>query len=584
MSHKMHGLLLLFFSFFGLKAEQKASIKTNSIDENTIGIQITIPLEQGQYMYADYIQLSTNDPAISLSEWKSSSAPVIEYDATFKENRKIIKQAPIISLKATKQQNVQPTQASLRLVYYTNKTKNAIENLWPLSFKAPQSQSAEEQPALKTGTPQEPVTTQQEATSVTQKQPSWLEYLKNIAANSNLLWVRFLIAFLLGLLFSLTPCIYPMIPITIGIIQAQGSSSFGRNFSMALAYTMGISTTYALFGLAAALAGHAFGSMMNNPIVIILIIALLIYSALSLFGFYEIRMPRFLQGRNTSKGGSFLAAFLFGAASGTIASPCLSPGLFFMLTLVATLKNIWIGFLLLFVFAVGLSIPLLVVGTFSGALNMLPRAGSWMIEIKYLCGIMLLGMCFYFLNNIVALPILLALLAAFMFISGIFYLFHAKKLSGTSWKAISNILGMLFIALSVFIALKAVQALYIPSKSQSSSEIWLSDYSQALEHAKHQSKPLFIFVHAPRCSACDEIGEHLKSDHSRAALAHVVAIQVDLSKEDDPSTKAIVTTFNILGAPVCILINPESQQVINRWDGELDKAQFDEMIAILSRQ
>jgi thiol:disulfide interchange protein len=193
-------------------------------------------------------------------------------------------------------------------------------------------------------------------------------------------------------------------------------------------------------------------------------------------------------------------------------------------------------------------------------------------------------MCFYFLNNIVSLPILLILLAVFLFISGVFYLFHAKKISGSYWKTISNILGMLFIALSVFIALRALQALYIPSKNQCASEQWMSDYSQALEQAKCLSKPLFIFVHAPRCSACDEIGEHLKSDNSRTALTHVVTVQVDLSKEDDPSTKAIVTKFNVLGAPVCILINPESQQVINRWDGELDNTQFDEMITLLSRQ
>ena len=322
---------------------------------------------------------------------------------------------------------------------------------------------------------------------------------------------------------------------------------------------------------------------MNNPIIIILIIALLIYSALSLFGFYEIHVPQLFKSKNTSKGGSFVTAFLFGAASGTIASPCLSPGLFFMLTLVATLKNVWIGFLLLFVFAVGLSVPLLVVGTFSGALNMLPRAGSWMVEIKYLCGFMLLGMCFYFLTNIIPLLLLLTLFAAFLCTSGVFYLYHAKKLSGTAWKGISNILGMLFIAASVFIALKALQVRYMPSKEHPAAA-WQSNYAQAIEQAKHHAKQLFIFVHAPRCSACNEIEERLKAEDARTALARVVAIQIDLGKQDNPSTKAIVSTFNVLGAPVCILINPETQQELNRWDGELNDTQFNEMISLLARQ
>ena len=411
-----------------------------------------------------------------------------------------------------------------------------------------------------------------------------MDYLKHMATKSNVLWIRILIAFLLGLLLSLTPCIYPMIPITIGILQAQSSSSLARNFGLAMAYTMGIATTFALLGLAAALAGHAFGSFMNNPIVILVIIALLVYSALSLFGLYEIRIPRFLQGSNTSRGGSFVAAFLFGAASGTIASPCLSPGLLFMLTLVATLKSFWAGFILLFAFAIGLSIPLLVVGTFSGSMNLLPRAGSWMVEIKYLLGFMLLGMCFYFLSNILAWPLLLILFAIFLFAAGVFYIYHARSVPSSLWRILSNLLGMLFIASSVMIAVKAAQSLYIPTTAQSNSAKWISDYNEALQQAKQAKKQLFIFVHAPRCGACTDVEERLKSDRSMASLAHIVAFQADLGKDSDPNTQTIVQTFNVLGAPVCILIDPQTQQVIKRWDGELDTAQFEDMITTLEHQ
>ena len=323
-----------------------------------------------------------------------------------------------------------------------------------------------------------------------------------------------------------------MIPITLGILQAQGSSSLGRNFSLAVAYTMGIATTFALLGLAAAMAGHAFGSFMNNPIVILAIIALLVYSALSSFGLYEIRMPRFLQGTNTIKGGSFVAAFLFGAASGTIASPCLSPGLLFMLTLVATLKSFWAGFILLFAFAIGLSIPLLIVGTFSGSLNLLPRAGSWMIEVKYLFGFMLLGMCFYFLAGIVSLPLLLVLFAIFLFVSGIFYIYHAKSVASRPWQILSNMLGMLFIATSAFMAVKAAQLAYMPTTTNE-SHAWASDYDKAMQQAAQDHKKLYIFVHAPRCAACKDIEEQLKADRSLHALEKVTAIQIDLSKNTD---------------------------------------------------
>ena len=583
LTQKMNCLFVML-SCFSLSAAQKALIKASSIDEKNVALAITIPLDQDQYLYADYIQISVNNPSVTLSPYKSSVEPVMKYDPIFKENRKIIEQTPTISLTATKQSKEQLPETYIRLIYYTNKAKTAVENLFPLNFQLQKQDTVKEQPTIVSQPAKESISPSQPEAKAAGTPTSWLDYLKNTATKSQLLWVRILIAFLLGLLLSLTPCIYPMIPITIGIIQAQSATSLWHNFSLALAYTMGIATTFAFLGLAAALAGHAFGSFMNNPIVIILIVSLLIYSALSLFGLYEIRIPKFLQGRSIGKGGSFVAAFLFGAASGTIASPCLSPGLLFMLTLVATLKSIWAGFILLFVFAVGLSIPLLIVGTFSGSLNLLPQAGSWMIEIKYLFGFMLLGMCFYFLSGVLAWPLLLVLFAAFLFGSGVFYIYHARSLAGSSWRLLSNILGMAFIASSVFIAIKAAQVALMPAQTMPTSRVWLANYNEALQQAIQTHKKLFIFVHAPRCGACKEIEEQLKTANSLASLAKVVAMQVDLSKDSDIHTKTIVQTFTILGAPVCILIDPQTQKVIARWDGELDHTQFDDMIRTIKQQ
>lgn len=585
MSQKMNSLFFAMVSFFSLQCEQKASIKTTVVDEKNISVDITIPLETGQYLYADYIQISVNHPDVLLSSWKSSVEPVMQYDSQFKENRKVIQNCPILSMSVSKKNDQDLSQVDLRLIFYTNKSKRAVEQIFPLTFQTKQSvEAVEQQVSTESIDAKETNVAQESPLSVDEKKSSWLDSLKHIATKSNVLWVRILIAFFLGLLLSLTPCIYPMIPITIGILQAQGSSSLGRNFSLAMAYTLGVATTFACLGLAAALAGHAFGSFMNNPLVILLIIALLVYSAFSLFGFYEIRMPRFLQGKNSAKGGSFLSAFLFGAASGTVASPCLSPGLLFMLTLVATLKSFWAGFILLFAFAIGLSIPLLIIGTFSGSLNLLPRAGSWMMEIKYFFGIMLLGMCFYFLSSIVGLAWLLGMLAVFLLGSGIFYMYHAKALEGSLWRIISNLLGMIFVALSVFMAIRAVKVAYLPVKVQESTHVWESDYNRALQQAVELHKKLYVFVHAPRCGACQDIEEQLKTARSIQALTHVVAFQADLAKDKNISTQAIVQTFNVLGAPVCLLINPETQQVIKRWDGELDKKQFDEMIMTLEQQ
>ncbi len=582
--HRMYSLCLSICSLAYLQAAQKPEASIKHIDNTNNSIEITIPIEQGAHIYADSIQLSTNNPSISLSQYKTSVDPIVQYDTTFKENRKVFQQPIILSCTATATTpNI--NNAYLRLVYYTSSSKNALEHTWPLHFGLPTQSVEQKQPTVKPqATQQEEQATEIAHTPEPRQSLSWVNYLKDVATKSQLLWVRLLIAFLLGLLLSLTPCIYPMIPITIGILQAQGAPSLGRNFSLALAYTLGIATTFAILGLAAALAGQAFGSFMNNPIVILLIVALLIYSALSLFGFYEMKAPRFMQRGSSTQGGSLLAAYIFGAASGTVASPCLSPGLLFMLTLVATLKSYWTGFILLFSFAVGLSIPLLIIGTFSGAINVLPRAGSWMLEIKYLFGFMMLGMCFYFLASILPLTVLLGSIALFFFVVGIINLWHAKKLQAGTWKKVWNILGMIMIASSVFVTLKTVKALYIPTENAQEKSIWFSNYQEAFNAAKNTHKNLFIFVHSPRCSACNDIEERLTESRPLAALHNVIALQANLALDTDPSTKILIEKFNILGAPVCILLNPETDSVINRWDGELNSEQFNHMISILEQQ
>ena len=121
---------------------------------------------------------------------------------------------------------------------------------------------------------------------------------------------------------SLTPCIYPMIPITVGILQAQGSKSFGSNLLLASAYTLGIATTFAALGVTAAYTGAMFGaSIMSNPFFILMIVAVLTYLGFSMLGFYDMYTPKFMRNAGAGKGGSLTSAFLFGAASGTVASP-----------------------------------------------------------------------------------------------------------------------------------------------------------------------------------------------------------------------------------------------------------------------
>jgi len=253
-----------------------------------------------------------------------------------------------------------------------------------------------------------------------QNQLSFLSKIKNFLsfdqislANLPLVYIL-LIAFLIGIATSFTPCIYPMIPITIGILQSQASTSIARNFLVSTAYVTGIATVYATLGYFAATTTMILGQWLANPWFIMLLVLLFLYLAFSMFGFYEIYMPKFLSSSNSKikTKGSILYSFLFGAVSGTAASPCLTPPLALLLGYVAKQGSPLIGFVTLFVFSFGMGLLLITVGTFSNTITNLPRAGAWMNEIKKFFGFLLIGVSIYF-----AQPLINETLATILFIS-----------------------------------------------------------------------------------------------------------------------------------------------------------------------
>ncbi len=226
--------------------------------------------------------------------------------------------------------------------------------------------------------------------------------LKMLMQLTHLPWFYILImAFFAGLLTSFLPCIYPMIPITASILQTQQSSSLLHNFLLSISYVLGVATIYATLGYASATMGILFGSWVASPWFALFLVLFFLYFAFSMFGFYEIYIPRFLQNRGAIQTeGSLIKCYLFGLISGTIASPCLAPPLAALISIVATLGKPVIGFLTLFMFSLGLGLPLVIIGTFSGSLALLPHAGEWMIEMKRVLGFILLGTCAYFLHGI----------------------------------------------------------------------------------------------------------------------------------------------------------------------------------------
>ena len=202
-----------------------------------------------------------------------------------------------------------------------------------------------------------------------------------------------------GLLTSLTPCVYPMIPITAAVITgtAKEEQSRWRTAGLTGSYVVGMAMLYAFLGLFAGLSGSMFGAVSASPWALLAIGNLLILFALFMLDVIPIRMPRrLLDWASTREGGSYGAVFVLGATSGIVAAPCGAPAFAVVLTWVAATQAGVMGFLYLFVFSLGMTALLVAVGLSSGVLARLPRSGPWMLGLKRLAGLVMIGMAEYY--------------------------------------------------------------------------------------------------------------------------------------------------------------------------------------------
>ncbi|HEX9704263.1 MAG TPA: cytochrome c biogenesis protein CcdA [Gemmatimonadales bacterium] len=201
-----------------------------------------------------------------------------------------------------------------------------------------------------------------------------------------------------GVLTSLNPCIYPMIPITLGVISGTAAGQTSRRRTLlTLTYVLGLALFYAMLGVVAGLSGELFGTVSSNPWARFSVGVLLTVFGLAMLDVVPIRFPQRLAAwAGGLGGGSYGAVFLLGATSGIVAAPCGAPAFAAVLTWVATTKSAVLGFAYLFIFALGMTALLVGVGLSSGTLAALPRAGPWMVWIKKGAGVVLLGMAVYY--------------------------------------------------------------------------------------------------------------------------------------------------------------------------------------------
>jgi thiol:disulfide interchange protein DsbD len=255
--------------------------------------------------------------------------------------------------------------------------------------------------------------------------------------------ITFVLIFLGGLALNLTPCVYPMIPLTVSYFGSQKAEKPGAVFAKALAYVVGISVTYSGLGVTAALTGRILGSTLQSPVILAGISILLVTLSFSMFGLYEIQAPGWLLNKVAGgKAQGWVGALGMGLVFGIVAAPCVDPFSIGLLTFVAAKADPFLGFILFFTLSLGLGFPYLWLGFFSNEIQRLPRSGMWMVWVKKIFGMVLLGMPLYFLNPLLPREWSRGLVPAYLIAAGLLlgWVFSGKGV-GTGFKRLPTLVG-----------------------------------------------------------------------------------------------------------------------------------------------
>ncbi|MGB5849384.1 MAG: cytochrome c biogenesis protein CcdA, partial [Ignavibacteriaceae bacterium] len=263
--------------------------------------------------------------------------------------------------------------------------------------------------------------------------------------------IGLIFVFIGGLALNLTPCVYPLIPITIGFFGGQSEGSTKRLIMMGILFVLGLAVTYSAIGVVTSLTGALFGALLQNPIIIIAVALILIALSLSMFGVYEFKLPDSLVAKAGGAKGGMYGAFFMGLTLGIVAAPCIGPFVLGLVTHVAIKQDPIYGFVMFFVLALGLGTPYLFLAIFSGKIKSLPRAGEWMIGVEHVFGLILVGMAIYFILPLIPKGIAGFVLPAYMIIAGVYILFFEKKAKNVKgFRIFKTIFSLLIISIAVY--------------------------------------------------------------------------------------------------------------------------------------
>jgi thioredoxin:protein disulfide reductase len=433
-----------------------------------------------------------------------------------------------------------------------------------------------------------------------------------------------LVVFGFGILMSLSPCIYPMIPITLAVIGTRSQEKGAlHGLVMSVTYVLGMAMVYAVMGALSATVFSGINAFMQSPVVLVPIAVLLLALSFSMFGAYELEAPRFLrdrlQGGGEGNKGGVIGVFAMGMVAGLVASPCVGPFLAALLVWVATTGNWVLGFFSLFTFGIGMGLLLIGVGTFPALLSTMPRSGGWMETVRNAMGLLLVAMAFFFVRPGLVLPekIFLPLVGAASVILAVFLgAFDPMSAASTWWdrtrKAmglISFLLGSLILIGALWVAGSPIMMKLLPSMSgiemaatniggapiynsavsnpgsdtgeqatagaaalpekvqwttiHTGEEVikFLNDQRAA---AKASGQPVMIDFWATWCKLCLVLDKQVWTDPAVIGEAQrFTTLKVDATKSD-PEMEAVFEEYGVAGQPTIVFIDSRGEVLLSR--------------------
>lgn len=392
------------------------------------------------------------------------------------------------------------------------------------------------------------------------------------------------VIFLGGLLTSLTPCVYPLIPITVGVFGARQAESRGKALLLTSAYVVGMGVVFSALGVFAALSGKAFGSVLGNPWVLVGLAIFMLVLASSMFGAFELNLPSGLATRlNTVGGGGFIGALLMGSVAGFLAAPCTGPVLTGVLTWVAQTREPALGGGLLFVYALGIGVPFFLIGVFTVRL---PKSGAWMEWVKSIFGIALLALAVGYLRDAfpglreaiasvgtalghtgaIALGVVLAFVG--VAIGALHLSFKEQGQFALKAAGVAAVLVAFVVRMAAPLPLPAAPGgeQGVPADAFAWAMTFKADeansaepFESVLARAKADCKPVLIDFFADWCAACKELDSHTYvAPEVVAESQRFVTVKVD-GTNDHTVLDKLYERFGVQGLPTVAFVDPMGQ-------------------------